>query len=209
MPFKFLFPALLALTSLLQSCSSTNAASGELFQKRKYNKGIHFDGFRKHAHHRGRVAEISGDTSGKELVTNESAAVQKNLFRPLKSDNAHSLIAERKSRRSEIIDVSEKRIKQAIGFADSPLDSSIEDPDLVYHKSSPPVVAIIGFITSIVGFLVAGIILGVLSIVLGVIGMNLIQKSEKKRKGKFFAIFAIILGFVDVIDAVILLGTLI
>ncbi|HAW20867.1 MAG TPA: hypothetical protein DCX14_11845 [Flavobacteriales bacterium] len=69
--------------------------------------------------------------------------------------------------------------------------------------------AIIGFITSIVGFLVAGIILGVLSIVLGVIGMNLIQKSEKKRKGKFFAIFAIILGFVDVIGAVILLGTLI
>ena len=208
MRFSLLFPSLFVLSALLASCSSSDVASNGLFQKRKYNKGVHIDGLRKHANSTEVIAQI-GDSDNENIAPKQNDfQAQKNLFRPLESGNIKSLASERKERKSEVVEATDEKIKRAIGLADSPLEPAIEDPDLIYWETSPPAVAIIGFITSMIGFIVAGIMLGVLSIVLGAIGVALIEKSEKKRKGKFFAIFAIIMGFVDILGALIVLGTI-
>jgi hypothetical protein len=60
--------------------------------------------------------------------------------------------------------------------------------------------AVAGFIASLVGLFIFGIILGILAIIFGAIGL------ESQRRG--LAIAALIIGIVDIVAAVIIIGSL-
>jgi hypothetical protein len=60
-----------------------------------------------------------------------------------------------------------------------------------------------GFFGSLVGLLLAGIPLGIMAVVFGFIGTGKISRHPDRYKGRGFAIAAIIIGFVDIIGAII------
>jgi hypothetical protein len=63
-----------------------------------------------------------------------------------------------------------------------------------------------GFITGLVGLFVASIPLGVIAVVLGAVSLSRIKKYPQRYKGKGFAIASMILGIVDIVAMVVLLG---
>lgn len=65
-----------------------------------------------------------------------------------------------------------------------------------------------GFITSLAGLFVAGIVLGIVSIVFGAISLGRIKREPGRYKGKGFAIAAILIGLVDIIGVLLILGSL-
>ena len=66
--------------------------------------------------------------------------------------------------------------------------------------------AIAGFVCGVVGIFFAGIILGILAIVFGGVSLARIKQKPDTRKGKGFAIAAMVLGIVAIVGALIALS---
>lgn len=65
-----------------------------------------------------------------------------------------------------------------------------------------------GFIGSLVGLFIAGIPLGIMAIVFGFVSLGKIKRHPERYKGRGFGIASIIIGAVDVIGMLIILGTM-
>jgi hypothetical protein len=65
-----------------------------------------------------------------------------------------------------------------------------------------------GFVSSLVGLFIASIPLGIIAIVFGNISLSKIKKNPQRYKGKGFAVASIIIGIVDVVAMIVLLGSL-
>jgi hypothetical protein len=65
-----------------------------------------------------------------------------------------------------------------------------------------------GFISGLVGLFIASIPLGIIAVIFGSISLSKIKRNPQRYKGKGFAIAAIILGLVDVVAMIILLGAM-
>jgi hypothetical protein len=63
-----------------------------------------------------------------------------------------------------------------------------------------------GFLSGLVGLFIASIPLGIIAVVFGGISLSKIKKNPQRFKGKGFAIASIILGIIDVVAMLILLG---
>jgi len=82
-----------------------------------------------------------------------------------------------------------------------------------YYTPAPPVrktegMSLASFFTSIGGFFIAGIPLGITSLVLGTMGYNKINRQPDKYAGRGLAIFGIIMGFIDVVGAIIVISSI-
>jgi hypothetical protein len=68
--------------------------------------------------------------------------------------------------------------------------------------------AVAGFVGSLVGLFIAGIPLGIMAIVFGFVSLGKIKRHPERYKGRGFGIASIIIGAVDVIGMLIILGTM-
>lgn len=83
--------------------------------------------------------------------------------------------------------------------------------NLSFSNTSPAKVegfGLAGFISGLVGLFIASIPLGIIAVVFGGISLSKIKKNPQRYKGRGFAIASIILGIVDVVAMLILLGSL-
>lgn len=65
--------------------------------------------------------------------------------------------------------------------------------------------AIASFICSLVGLLIAGIPCGIAAVITGIIGIAKISQNKETQKGKWMAIFGIILGSLDILAVAVVL----
>jgi hypothetical protein len=65
-----------------------------------------------------------------------------------------------------------------------------------------------GFISGLAGLFIASIPLGLIAVIFGSISLSRIKKQPGRYKGRGFAIASLILGLIDVVAMIILLGTL-
>ena len=75
-----------------------------------------------------------------------------------------------------------------------------------YKEAKLTGICLIGFFLSIVGLFLAGILFGLLAFIFGIIGLTKISQHPDKYKGKGWGIVAMILGFIDIIGALIFLS---
>jgi hypothetical protein len=80
-----------------------------------------------------------------------------------------------------------------------------------FNNSQPDVrknqgLGVAGFVTSLTGLFIFSIPLGVLSVIFGAVSLGKIKR-ERRFKGRGFAIAAIIIGLVDIIAMILLLGS--
>jgi hypothetical protein len=68
--------------------------------------------------------------------------------------------------------------------------------------------AVAGFIGSLVGLFILGIPLGIMAVVFGFVSIGKIKRHPERYKGRGFAIASIIIGAIDVIGMLIILGSL-
>ena len=68
-------------------------------------------------------------------------------------------------------------------------------------------VGIVGFLSGLVGLFIASIPLGILAVIFGGVSLSKIKNNPRKYKGRGLAIAAIILGIIDVVVMLALLGS--
>lgn len=66
--------------------------------------------------------------------------------------------------------------------------------------------AIAGFVLGVIGIFIAGLILGILAIIFGGIALGRIRRNPETRRGKGFAIAALVLGIVSILGALVFLA---
>jgi hypothetical protein len=83
-------------------------------------------------------------------------------------------------------------------------------PNQIYNSAPQKTegLGLAGFISGLVGLFIASIPLGIIAVVFGSISLSKIKRNPQRYKGKGFAIAAIILGLVDVVAMIILLGAM-
>lgn len=81
-----------------------------------------------------------------------------------------------------------------------------KEPDLTNRKVPDSILMSMAF--GIVGFFLIGIPFGLTAVVLGIIGITRVQKDPKKYKGIGLAALGVILGFIDIIGALIVISTM-
>lgn len=82
-----------------------------------------------------------------------------------------------------------------------------DTPDTRSRKRTN-VFALLGFICAIIGFFRFTLILASLAIIFGVIGFEMIRQNKRSFKGVGFALLAILLGVIELILLLLLLGSL-
>jgi hypothetical protein len=83
-------------------------------------------------------------------------------------------------------------------------------PNQIYNSAPQKTegLGLAGFISGLVGLFIASIPLGIIAVVFGSISLSKIKKNPQRYKGRGFAIAAIVLGLVDVVAMILLLGAM-
>lgn len=92
-----------------------------------------------------------------------------------------------------------------------PTDIYIPNQTYLSYNNSQPLktegLGLAGFITGFVGLFIASIPLGIIAIIFGIISLSKIRRDPHRFKGRGFAITSFILGIIDVVAMLILLGS--
>ncbi len=213
---SFAFGYLCLFLMVISSCkSSSEFASSDLIQKRKYTKGYHLNFKSNGKDDRLAKAQIDKDGALAQAKVTEAspevleASVDRIIPQSqLKSNHASKQKVEIPAH-SNFHKMGKFRMR--INDRNQPPAFSTDDPEYyqhVYGARKTPGLAIAGFISAIIGIFFAGIPLGILAIIFGAISLAKINGDPMRYSGKGLAIAAIIIGVVAIIGALIVISML-